>query len=235
MVSRGLFSTQKQAQAQIISGNVLVNDLPVSKPGIFVQEDVGIRLRAEPKLHVSRGAEKIEPALRAFSISPSGRVALDIGASTGGFSQVLLREGVEKIFCVDVGVNLLAWEIRSHPRVVVMEGVNARYLKPEMFSERPNLIVIDVSFISLTQILPASLGVAGPNAEWITLIKPQFELEKSKVGAGGIVRKEEYRQESIDSVTSFAETIGLQRVALIKSPIKGQKGNIEFLAHWIKK
>lgn len=235
IISRGLLQTQKQAQAQILSGNILVNDVQVSKPGVLVPEDVSIRFRVEPKFHVSRGAEKIGPALREFSISPMGKIAMDIGASTGGFSQVLLREGAKKVYCIDVGVNLLAWEVRSDPRVIVMEGVNARYLKSEMFSDLPNLIVIDVSFISLTQILPASLSVAAPNAEWVTLIKPQFEVEKLKVGAGGLVHKEEYRQEAIDSVTRFAETIGLQRVGLIKSPIKGQKGNIEFLAHWIKK
>ncbi len=232
LVERAHAPSRERAQALILAGHVLVNDTPATKPGEQYSDEVTIRLRGEDHPYVSRGGVKLASALEKFGISAKERVGLDIGASTGGFTEVLLLNGAKKVFALDVGHNQLDWKIRSDPRVIVHEKINARYLEPALIGEKVDLIVIDVSFISLDKILPATIALAHAMTDWITLIKPQFEVGREKVGKGGIVQSETDRQEAIDRVTHFGETLGLIRQGLIESPIAGTQGNVEFLAHW---
>jgi 23S rRNA (cytidine1920-2'-O)/16S rRNA (cytidine1409-2'-O)-methyltransferase len=232
LVERALAPTRERAQALVLSGNVLVDDVPVTKPGQSVAEDVGIRVRGEDHPYVSRGGVKLAAALDAFGVLVEGRVGLDVGASTGGFTQVLLLRGASRVFAVDVGHNQLDWKIRQDPRVVVHEKVNARAMDFELIGQQVDLIVIDVSFISLDKILPGLLPFAHAETDWITLIKPQFEVGREAVGKGGIVTTQEAKQAAVARLTTFAESRGLVRRGLIESPIKGTQGNQEFLAHW---
>jgi len=232
LVERGLAPTRQRAQALILSGNVLLNDEPATKAGQPVPEGAAIRVRGEEHPYVSRGGLKLARAVEAFSVQVKNRVALDVGASTGGFTHVLLMKGAAKVFAVDVGHNQLAWEIRSDMRVVVREKLNARDMKFEEIGQKVDLIVMDVSFISIEKILPNLLQFATPETDWITLIKPQFEVGREKVGKGGIVHDEADRQAVVERITRFGETLGLRRVGLIESPITGTDGNKEFLSHW---
>jgi 23S rRNA (cytidine1920-2'-O)/16S rRNA (cytidine1409-2'-O)-methyltransferase len=232
LTERGLAPSRERAQSLILSGNVLVNDVPVTKPGQAVDETVAIRVRGEDHPYVSRGGVKLAAALDAFKVPVEGRVGLDVGASTGGFTQVLLLRGAPKVFAVDVGHNQLDWKIRSDSRVVVREKVNAREMAFEVVGQKVDLIVADVSFISLEKIFPALLQFATPETDWITLIKPQFEVGKEKVGKGGLVTSEEDRLEAVERLTRAGESLGLHRLGLIDSPITGTQGNKEFLAHW---
>jgi 23S rRNA (cytidine1920-2'-O)/16S rRNA (cytidine1409-2'-O)-methyltransferase len=175
---------------------------------------------------------KLIAALDAWSVSIKDRVGLDVGASTGGFTQVLLERGARRVHAIDVGHNQLDWKIRSDARVVVKEGVNARYLTAEDLPESVDVIVIDVSFISLAKILPATLAFASADADWVTLIKPQFEAGREHIDKGGIVRSEEVRRRVVEEVKSAGESLGLRSVGLIESPITGSEGNIEYLMHW---
>jgi 23S rRNA (cytidine1920-2'-O)/16S rRNA (cytidine1409-2'-O)-methyltransferase len=232
LVELGLAPSRERAQSLILAGNVLVNDTPVTKAGQSVSEDASIRIRGEDHPYVSRGGIKLAAALDHFQISVQDRMGLDVGASTGGFTQVLLMRGARKVHAIDVGHSQLDWKVRSDPRVVVREGLNARFLKFEDIGEKVDLIVADVSFISLRLILPQLLAIAADGADWVTLIKPQFEVGKEKVGKGGLVQSEEDRQKAVTDLTAFGETLGLRRVGLIESPITGTHGNKEFLAHW---
>lgn len=233
VVERGLAESRTQAQALILMGRVLVDDAPHLKPGHSILETATIRLRGGPDHpYVSRGGVKLESALTEFQIPVQGRVAMDIGASTGGFTHVLLLRGAVRIHAIDVGHNQMDWKIRGDPRVVVREKLNARYLTFDQIGERVDLIVMDVSFISLEKILPSLLPFAKPETDWITLIKPQFEVGREKVGKGGIVTSEIDRQEAIERLRNFGKSIGLNRLKLIDSPITGTDGNKEFLAHW---
>jgi 23S rRNA (cytidine1920-2'-O)/16S rRNA (cytidine1409-2'-O)-methyltransferase len=191
-----------------------------------------IRIRGEDHPYVSRGGVKLASAIDAFRVPVEGRVALDVGASTGGFTHVLLLRGIKKVHAIDVGHNQLDWKIRQDPRVVVREKINARSIEFDLIGEKVDLIVIDVSFISLEKIFPALLQFAHPETDWITLIKPQFEVGKEHVGKGGIVTSEEARQQAVRRLEEFGKTLGLKQVALIESPITGTQGNKEFLAHW---
>jgi 23S rRNA (cytidine1920-2'-O)/16S rRNA (cytidine1409-2'-O)-methyltransferase len=232
LVERGLAPTRERAQSIILAGKVLVDDLPVTKPGHSVSEDAIIRVKGEDHPYVSRGGLKLAAALDAFGVSAEGRVGLDIGASTGGFTHVLLLRGASQVFAIDVGHNQLDWSIRKDPRVVVHEKVNARHMELGLIGRQVDLIVVDVSFISLDKIFPAALPFAHSETDWITLIKPQFEVGKEKVGKGGIVTSEEDRQEAVERLVRFGETLGLRHLGLIESPITGTQGNKEFLAHW---
>jgi 23S rRNA (cytidine1920-2'-O)/16S rRNA (cytidine1409-2'-O)-methyltransferase len=232
LVEKGLAPTRERAQGLIIAGQVLVEDQPVTKPGHAVAEDARIRVKGEDHPYVSRGGIKLAAALDTFKVSVADRTALDIGASTGGFTHVLLLRGVRQVFAVDVGHNQMDWLIRKDPRVVVHEKVNARHMGFELIGRKVDLIVVDVSFISLEKIFPAAQAFAHPETDWITLIKPQFEVGKEKVGKGGIVSSEEDRQEVVARLLRFGETLGLERLGLIESPITGTQGNKEFLAHW---
>jgi 23S rRNA (cytidine1920-2'-O)/16S rRNA (cytidine1409-2'-O)-methyltransferase len=232
VLERGLAPSRERAQAMILAGQVLVGDTPVAKPGTSVAEDAEIRVRGADHPYVSRGALKLVAALDAFGVDPSGKIGLDIGASTGGFTHVLLTRGISHVHAIDVGHNQLDWRIRKDPRVRVQEKVNARSLTFDQIGEKADLIVVDVSFISLDKILPALLQFSTSGTDWITLIKPQFEVGRDRVGKGGIVTSEEDRLESVNRLTAFGETLGLVRLGLIDSPITGTQGNREFLAHW---
>lgn len=232
LAEKGLAPSRERAQSLILAGNVLVNDQPVTKAGHPVAEDAEIRIRGEDHPYVSRGGLKLAAALDAFQVSAAGRTALDIGASTGGFTHVLLLREAAKVFAVDVGHNQLDYKIRQDPRVISHEGVNARHIEFALIGQKVDLIVMDVSFISIEKILPALIPFASPATDWITLIKPQFEVGKELVGKGGIVTSDEARRQVIERLTRFGETLGLIRHGLIDSPITGTQGNKEFLAHW---
>lgn len=232
LVERGLAPTREKAQSLILTGNVLVQDEPKTKPGHTWDESVLIRVRGEDHPYVSRGGIKLASALDTFQIHVEGKTALDVGASTGGFTHVLLLRNVKRVYAVDVGHNQMDWKIRNDDRVVVKEKLNARYFEFNQIGEKVDLIVVDVSFISLEKILPALQQFAHPETDWITLIKPQFEVGKDKVGKGGIVTSEEDRNEAVERLAQYGKTLGLNRLGLIESPIAGTEGNKEFLAHW---
>jgi len=228
LVLKGIFPTRTRAQSEIISGNVLVNDTEISKPGTMVKLDSAIRLR-DTFPYVSRGALKLIHALDSFHCEVGGHTAIDIGSSTGGFTQVLLERGASHVYSVDCGTNQLDWKLRSDPRVHVMENTNARDLVPSSLDPAPDFAVIDISFISLTKVLVPLCGVLKTPFTIIALIKPQFELEKAKIGRRGLV-DENYRNEAITRVLDFAKSLPLKASEVITSPIKGAKsGNVEYL------
>jgi len=233
LVRLGHAPSREKAQALVLSGNVLVKDEPVTKAGQKVDIDAEIRIRGQEHPFVSRGALKLLRALEHFEIDVAGKVGLDVGASTGGFTEVLLGRGAVRVHAVDVGHNQLAWKIRNDPRVVVHEKTNARELPPGHFGEKADILVMDVSFISVTKILPALLPQLKDESDWIILIKPQFEVGREGVGKGGIVRDESLRVGAVEAVSRSAETLGLKRIGLIPSPIEGADGNKEFLA-WFR-
>ena len=235
LVEQGFADSRTKAQALVMAGVVLVNDNRVEKPSESFAADAKIRLKgqtAEAK-YVGRGGLKLEKALQEFNIRPSEYVCLDVGASTGGFTDCLLRHGAKKVVTVDVGTNQLVWKIRNDARVEARENVNARYLKPEDFAGKFDLIVMDVSFISVTKILPALKNLLSENGKIIVLIKPQFEVGKGEVGKGGIVKDAEKHREVIEKVNAFAEETGLINQGLVDSPILGADGNKEFLALYV--
>jgi 23S rRNA (cytidine1920-2'-O)/16S rRNA (cytidine1409-2'-O)-methyltransferase len=232
LVERGLAQSRERAQALILSGNVLVADTPQTKAGTAIAEDASIRLRQEDHPYVSRGALKLKAALDAFGVSVAGKVGLDVGASTGGFTEILLEAGATKVIAVDVGFNQMDWKIRNDPRVECIEKVNARYLSEEQIRQKVDVVSIDVSFISLDKIFPAVFPFVAPGGDVISLVKPQFEVGREQVGKGGIVQSDDARQEALARITDFAKTLGWNRVGLIESPITGTDGNIEYLAHW---
>ena len=232
LVEKGLVASRPRAQSLILAGKVLVDDTPVDKSGTLVALDAVIRIKGEDHPYVSRGGIKLAAALDAFSIKTSGRVALDIGASTGGFTHVLLLRDIAKVFAIDVGHNQLHWQIRQDPKVKVYEKINVRYIDFAQIGEKVDLVVVDVSFISLDKMFGPLLQFSKPDTDWVTLIKPQFEVGKEKVGKGGIVNSEQDQLEVLERLQTFAERLGLKRLGLIESPITGTEGNKEFLAHW---
>jgi 23S rRNA (cytidine1920-2'-O)/16S rRNA (cytidine1409-2'-O)-methyltransferase len=233
LVERGLAATRQRAQGLIMSGNVLVGDVPITKPGQAVEDAAAIRIRGEDHPYVSRAALKLVAGLDQFGIEAEGRTGLDIGASTGGFTQVLLNRGASHVYAIDVGHNQMDWRIRKDPRVTLFEKTNARSLEFGVIGTPVDLIVVDVSFISLVKILPALVQFSkGAETDWVTLIKPQFEVGREKVGKGGIVTSDTDRQDVVASITEFARTLGLDRRGLIDSPIAGADGNRELLAWW---
>ncbi len=234
LVDRGLVSTRTRAQAMILAGHVLVDDQPVTKSGEMISLESAIRLR-EPELkYVSRGALKLKAAIENFGISISGKTGLDVGSSTGGFTEVLLEEGAVKVYAIDAGTNQLAWKIRSDPRVVSKENYNARYLKKEDFPEKIEIVVMDVSFISIRLILPALQSLVEPGTDYLVLFKPQFEVGREWIEEGGIVRDQTHVKKVIDETLTWAESIKLQAKGLMDSPIQGTDGNHEYLIHWSK-
>jgi 23S rRNA (cytidine1920-2'-O)/16S rRNA (cytidine1409-2'-O)-methyltransferase len=233
LVERGLAPTREKAQALIMAGEVLVGGHKAAKPGQPVDADAGIEVLAQPRF-VGRGGLKLEAAIAHFNIPVAGRVCLDIGASTGGFTDCLLQQGAARVHAVDVGTGQLDWKIRSDPRVVVHEKLNARYLLPEDIGEGVGLAVCDVSFISVTLILPAVApllqSTPQTGGEMVILVKPQFEAGKGQVGKGGIVREPELHQAACRRVADAARQLGFE-TALIESPILGAEGNKEFLLY----
>ncbi len=213
-----------------MAGQVLVGGQRMDKPGQQVAEDAAVDVLGGEK-YVGRGGLKLEGALAHFAIPVEGRVGLDIGASTGGFTDCLLQHGAARVHAVDVGHGQLDWKLRNDPRVVVKEGVNARHLAFDDVGERIDLAVADVSFISLTLILPAAFALLAETADMIVLIKPQFELSPAQVGKGGVVREERFRAEAVEKIRQFVAEQGWRWIGVTESPIKGREGNVEYLAH----
>jgi 23S rRNA (cytidine1920-2'-O)/16S rRNA (cytidine1409-2'-O)-methyltransferase len=229
--TRGLADSRAKAQALILAGRVLVDGQRVTKAGALVAADAEITLKAAPHPYVSRGGEKLAAALDHFGVDPSGLVCLDAGASTGGFTHVLLLRGAAKVYAVDVGYGQLDQSLRRDPRVVVLERVNLRLLPPEAVPEPVNLATLDLSFISLTLVLPEILEFLGPGGGILALVKPQFEVGKGRVGKGGVVRDPTLQQEAVDKVARAARDLGLRVGPAFPSPLKGPKGNQEYFLH----
>ena len=227
LVQRGLFPSRQQAQTAIMAGEVRIDGRTAAKASDFVQDQNEISV-AERRRYVGRGGIKLEGALAHFEIDCEGKTALDIGASTGGFTDCLLQHGARKVFAVDVGHGQLAWKIRDDPRVVTLEKTNARHLSREEIPDRIELCVIDVSFISLTLILPNAFELLTPDGVILALIKPQFELDRADVGRGGIVRSAALHEKAQQKVAAFAESIGARVGGLFPSSITGTDGNQEF-------
>ena len=234
LVSRKLVESRELGKRLILAGKVTVNGHVIDKASDKVRVDDEIKIKEAPK-YVSRGGFKLEEALKIFSVNPSDLICLDIGSSTGGFTDCLLQHGAKKVHAYDAGTNQLSWKIRSDPRVLSREKLNCRYLTKNDIDDQIDLIVIDVSFISLTKILPAANEVGSSNCSIVTLIKPQFELSRDEVSKGGIVKDPELHQKSVSKIVNYAKTeLQLDHVGTTNSPITGSGGNVEFLAHFIK-
>ena len=230
LVDRGLTESRSRAQALVMAGLVFSGERRLDKPGMPVAEDIAIDLRGQDHPWVSRGGLKLAKAIEAFAIAPSGLVAIDVGASTGGFTDVLLSHGAAKVYAVDVGHGQLAWKLREDPRVVVLERTNARHLTAEQIPEPVDMVVCDASFIGLETVLPAAIALTRPQAWLAALIKPQFEVGKGRVGKGGVVREPELHAEVCDRIHAWlAAKEGWTVQGIVESPIKGPEGNIEFL------
>ena len=232
LVARGLAPSRAQAQALILAGRVLVERVAAPKAGTLVPEDAAITLK-EARRFVSRGGEKLAAALEHFRVSPAGKVALDAGASTGGFTQVLLLGGASKVYAVDVGYGQLDSSLRADPRVVAFERQNLRLLPRAAIPEPLDLITLDLSFISLTLVLPLLLEFLRPGGEILAMVKPQFEVGKGKVGKGGVVRDRVLQREAVDKVAAAARALGFQVSRSFASPLKGPKGNQEYFLQLI--
>ena len=230
----GLAESRERAKATIMSGHVYVNGQRSDKPGASVDDEARIEVRGAACPWVSRGGFKLDKALRAFGIDPAGSVCIDCGASTGGFTDVLLQNGAARVYAVDVGYGQLAWKLRTDERVVVMERTNARSLAPEMFPELMDLAVMDLSFISIRLILPAVHALLKPDGQCVCLIKPQFEAGRADVGKKGVVRDRAVHERVLREMAAFFPTAGYTLAGLDYSPIRGPEGNIEYLA-WLKK
>ncbi|MBI4488734.1 MAG: TlyA family RNA methyltransferase [Deltaproteobacteria bacterium] len=234
LVERGLVASREEGRSRILAGEVLVNDRPIAKAGSLIAPDALIRLKGKPLLYVSRGGTKLEKALGEFRIEVIDRIVLDVGASTGGFTDCLLTYGARRVYAVDVGYGQLAWKLRKDPRVVVLEKRNIRYLRPEELPEPPELAVIDVSFISLRLVLLPVMRLLAPRGEILALIKPQFEVGKGKVEKGGVVRCHEEHLRVIEEVKEAATVTGLEVMGVTESPLLGPKGNREFFIYLVK-
>lgn len=232
LVEKGLCESREQAKRLILAGEVRIGDRVVDKPGQKLAEDAALEVREKPKF-VGRGGIKLEGALEAFGIDPTGWVCIDVGASTGGFTDCLLQHGAAKVHAVDVGTNQLVWKLRNDPRVVVKEQFNARHMVPEDLGEKVRLAVMDLSFISLTKVLPAVFSVLDDEGSVVCLIKPQFELDRADISKGGIVRDPALHERAVEKIRRFV-VMECRREwrGLIASPITGTDGNQEFLA-WI--
>ena len=231
IVERGLAASRERARALILAGQVRVGGTPVAKAGTLVPPDANLTLLGPDHPYVGRGGLKLASALDAFGVKVDGREALDVGASTGGFTDVLLRRGATRVVALDVGHSQLDWRLRNDPRVVVIEGKNARLLAPSDVPGPVDIVTIDVSFISLRQVLPRVPPLLRPGADVIALVKPQFEAGRSEVGKGGLVRDAAVHARVLEEVTACAAGIGLPRVGMVGSAVAGAEGNREFFLH----
>lgn len=231
LFEKGLCPSRERAKTAIMEGIVYIAGQKAGKAGDMVDENAELEVRGNDNAFVSRGGKKIEKALNYFAIDPSGLTVMDVGASTGGFTDCLLQQGASKVFAIDVGYGQLAWKIRSDPRVVVMERTNIRYVTPEDLGEPLDLSVVDVSFISLKIVLPAIQKLLKPTGQVLCLIKPQFEAGKENVGKKGVVRDPAVHAQVLRDFTALAASLNLTIRNLTFSPVKGPEGNIEFLAH----
>lgn len=230
LVSRQIFESREKARTAIMEGRVFQGERRIMKPSEIIAENAELIVRNAENEYVSRGALKLEKAVRVFHADFLGKVVVDVGSSTGGFTDVCLRNGAKHVFSVDVGYGQLDWKLRNDPRVSVMERTNARYLEPEMFSMLPDVAVMDVSFISIRLILPVLIRLLGDAGIIYTLIKPQFEAGREKVGKNGVVREPSVHEEVLESIVDFSDSLGWPVVRMDYSPITGPKGNIEFIA-----
>jgi 23S rRNA (cytidine1920-2'-O)/16S rRNA (cytidine1409-2'-O)-methyltransferase len=230
IVERGLAPSREKAQAMILAGEVLVNGVTATKAGHSVFEDTQIEIRSRRQKYVSRGGFKLEGALQDFSVDPTGKICLDLGSSNGGFTDCLLQHGAARVFAVDVNTDQLDWKLQLDPRVLRIKR-NARELQLAELPEPAALVVADVSFISITKILPAVVSCAAPGADFLILIKPQFELGREDIGSGGIVSDPALHQRAIASVRSSAEAVTLHTLSIKPSHLPGAEGNLEFFLH----
>jgi 23S rRNA (cytidine1920-2'-O)/16S rRNA (cytidine1409-2'-O)-methyltransferase len=229
LVTKGLVESRQRAQALILAGRVLVNSAPIQKPASQVAEDSALVIQGEPLPYVSRGGLKLEGALKEYGLSVAQMVCMDVGASTGGFTDCLLQNGARHVYAVDVGYGQLAWKLRRDPRVSIIERTNIRYLSSSAIPESVDLIVIDTSFISLKIVVPAAIKFLKTDGRILALIKPQFEVGRGKVGKGGIVREVSQQTAVIDGLIQFFKELGLDCAPPVASPILGSKGNQEYL------
>ena len=234
LVDRGLVKSRERAKALIMEGVVLVDGAPVTKAGAMISSDSAVSLKKEDTLYVSRGGLKLKAAMDYFNITLKDKTAMDVGSSTGGFTDCMLRMGAKKVYCIDVGYGQLAWTLRNDPRVVLLERTNIRYLGREKIPDVIDIATADVSFISLTKVIPRVAEFLKDGGEILALVKPQFEVGKGEVGKGGIVREEEKRLRAVESVKISLEGIGLQAAGMFQSPVPGQKGNIEYFLYMKK-
>jgi len=230
LVNRNIYPTREKAKRAIMAGMVIIDGQIADKPGQSYSEEVEITTKGDTCPYVSRGGLKLEKAITIFNIDCNGRVAVDIGASTGGFTDCLLKHGIKRVYAVDVGYGQIAWEIRQNPAVIVIERTNARYLSSDHIPEKVHIITMDVSFISITKILPVARNFLLEDGKIITLIKPQFEAGKNQVGKGGVVKKKEVHLDVLNNIFSFCNDSGIYVTALDFSPVLGPAGNMEFLA-----
>lgn len=234
LVRRGFFTTREKAKRSIMAGEVLVEGEKINKVGQIVKVDSNISLLKKETVYVSRGGQKLEKAIKAFNISVKGKRIIDVGASTGGFTDCLLKFGAEKVYCIDVGYGQLAWKLQKDQRVVVMDRTNIRYLTADRFDSLFELATIDVSFISLDKVLPAVYNLLKEKGEVVALIKPQFEAGREFVQKGGLVKKVEVHQMVVKKVGDIALKLGFNIQGLTFSPVKGVSGNIEYFIYLVK-
>ncbi len=231
MVDKGMVKSRERARALIMTGKVSVDGQNILKAGTLVSSESVISLREDDIPFVSRGGAKLDPALAFFNIDPSGKIIMDIGCSTGGFTDCVLKKNAKKVYAIDVGYGQLDWSLRNDPRVVLMEKTNIRYLEKKSVADLIDLVLIDVSFISLLKVLPKSREFLGENGAVLALIKPQFEVGKDMVGKGGIIRDESLRMEAVEKIRSASASFGFEDLGLFESPVHGQKGNIEYFIY----
>ena len=235
LVRRHLARSREQAQELIASGNVIVDGIVAIKPASQVEETSSIKVTVDAEdEYVSRGAHKLIGALDAFKLDVSGRTALDAGASTGGFTDVLLRRGVGHVYCVDVGYGQLAWKIQQDPRVTVLDRTNVRHLTVDQLGTKVNLVVADLSFISLETVLPAIVSVMTDDADALLMVKPQFEVGKEALGSGGVVESTSQRVDSVNKIALVAHSLGLGTAGVVASPLPGPSGNVEYFL-WLRR
>lgn len=235
LFERGLCESREKAKALVMAGEVFLNSRKETKPGTRVKDEDKLEVRAKSCAYVSRGGLKLEKAVKAFSLDLKNRVCMDVGASTGGFTDCMLQNGAEKVYAVDVGYGQLAWKLRTDQRVISLERVNFRYITKEQVPEPVDFASVDVSFISLRLILPVLFGMLSQDGQAVCLIKPQFEAGREKVGKKGVVRDKEVHEEVINASIGYAKQSGFHLLGLDYSPIKGPCGNIEYLMHISKK
>lgn len=231
LVQRGLTSSRERARALIMEGKVLVDGRPVTKAGALVGDASSVSLKEPDIPYVSRGGLKLRAAVEHFGIGLGGKTVMDVGASTGGFTDYMLSQGARKVYAIDVGYGQFDWGLRQDPRVVLLERTNIRYLDRERILEEVDLASVDVSFISLMNVIPRVAEFLRPGGEVIALVKPQFEVGREEVGKGGVVREEEKRLKAVNSLREFFDNQGLVTVGTMESPVKGQKGNIEYFIY----
>ena len=231
LLRRGMADSIENARSLVMTGAVSSGGVRVDKPGTLLSPEAPIEVKPRTGGPAGRGSEKLKGAIEAFAIDPAGKVALDVGSSTGGFTDLLLRLGAERVYSVDVGRGLLDWKLRNDPRVISIEGINARHLEAGMLGCLVDLAVMDVSFISLELVLPPVMKLVKPGGDMIALVKPQFEAEKGAVGPGGVVRDDAVRKGAVDKISRFAATIGLELAGTVESPLKGRRGNREYFLH----